>query len=891
MLYFYSENAETNRLREDFTREKYWKRWGPYLSERQWGTVREDYSPDGACWDYLTFNDSRSRAYRWGEDGLLGFTDRKCRLCFSLALWNEKDPILKERLFGLSGSQGNHGEDVKEVYYYLESLPTHSYCKALYKYSHHRYPYELLLEENQRRGRGAPEFELVETGIFDKSEYFDVFVEYAKASPDDIFIVITIANRGDVAAPLHILPTLWFRNTWSWGRAGEDHRGKPNIESTDPLTLRAFHQDLGAFFLTAEKTAGTPKQLFTENETNFERLYGTKNPRPFTKDSFHDHVINGVTEVVNPALNGTKAAFWYTLTCPPKSTQVIRLRLTAEAERVTDDFGAVCDQTLATRIKETNEYYIIEQLNDEQFSLVRQVSAGLLWCKQFYYYSVKDWAEGDPAQPTPAPTRKNVRNSEWRHLYNRDIISMPDSWEYPWYAAWDLAFHATVFSRVDPIFAKEQLLLLLREWYMHPNGQIPAYEFSFSDVNPPVHAWAVWRVYKMTAPPGKRDRKFLVRAFHKLLLNFTWWVNQTDIHGKNLFTGGFLGLDNIGVFDRGAPAALGGHLEQADATAWMAFYCGTMLSIALELSRDDVSYEDVASKFFEHFVAITDAMNMIGGAGLWDDQDGFYYDRLHVEDKIIPLRVRSLVGIIPIVAVEVIEDQSIAHLSGFRKRLSWFLENRKDLARHVTYMVHSGAKGEGRSLLAVPSKERLLKILKPLLDESEFLSPHGVRSVSKFHEQSPYALTIKNQEFRIGYEPGESITQMFGGNSNWRGPVWFPLNFLIIEALERYDYFYGNDFKIECPTGSGHFMTLREVSIELCRRLVRLFQIGNNGARPYAGVFEKFAADPHWKDLHLFFEYFHGDTGQGLGACHQTGWTALVALCLEKIKRAENKKR
>ncbi|HSD71536.1 MAG TPA: glucosidase, partial [Thermoanaerobaculia bacterium] len=715
---------EKDRLEEDARREKNWKRWGPYLSERQWGTVREDYSEYGNCWDYFPHDHARSRAYRWGEDGLLGITDREGRLCFALALWNGRDPILKERLFGLSGSEGNHGEDVKECYYYLASAPTHSWMKALYKYPQAEYPYARLVNESRLRGRGDTEFELVDTGVFDGDRYFDVFVEYAKASPDDVLIRITIANRGPEAAPLHVLPTLWFRNTWSWGRTGEGYWPRPRICREAGGALLAEHAGLGRFRLEAEGKPVEPTVLFTDNETNFERLFGSPNPQPWVKDAFHEYVVHGRRDAVNPHEVGTKAAVHYAFDVPARREVTLRLRLSSEDEAPADAF-ADHDSVFADRQRETKAFYeamVPAGMTEEEANVARQAYGGLLWTKQFYHFAVKDWLEGDPSQPPPPERRKSGRNSAWTHLYNRDVISMPDKWEYPWYAAWDLAFHMIPFARLDPTFAKEQLVLLLREWYMHPNGQIPAYEFAFGDVNPPVHAWAAWRTYKMTGPKGARDRLFLARVFQKLLLNFTWWVNRKDPEGKNLFAGGFLGLDNIGVFDRSRELPTGGHLAQADGTAWMAFYCLTMLSMALELASEDPAYEDVASKFFEHFVAITDSMNTLGGTGLWDEEDGFYYDQLHVDGHEVPLKLRSMVGLVPLFAVEVLEESVIAKLPGFRKRMQWFLENRGDLARHITYMEGREGDERGHRLLAIPSKDRLERVLRYLFDESEFLS-------------------------------------------------------------------------------------------------------------------------------------------------------------------------
>jgi hypothetical protein len=879
--------AEARRLAEDARRSHNWKRWGPYLSERQWGTVREDYSPGGTSWTDFPHAHARSRAYRWGEDGLLGITDRECRLCFALALWNEKDPILKERLFGLTGPQGNHGEDVKEEYFYLDSTPTHSYMRALYKYPQAEFPYARLVEENQRRDRTAPEFELLDTGVFTDGRYFDVAIEYAKAGPDDVLIRITVSNRGPEAARLHVLPTLWFRNTWDWGRTGEGYWPKPRLALEGKDTIVAEHTSLGRFRLHAAPPEGgvPPVALFTENETNRERLFRVPNPTPYVKDAFHDYVIEGRADAVNPERVGTKAAFHSVLEVPAGGSVILPLRLVSEAAPPRHVFGAEFHRTFEQRITEADEFYatrLPHTLPEEERRVARQAYAGLMWTKQFYHYAVQPWLEGDPAQPAPPPSRRKGRNRDWGHLYNRDIISVPDKWEYPWYAAWDLAFHMIPFARVDPLFAKEQLILFLREWYMHPNGQLPAYEFELSDVNPPVHAWACWRVYQMTGVQGKKDRLFLARTFHKLLLNFTWWVNRKDVEGRNLFAGGFLGLDNIGVFDRSKPLPTGGRLDQADGTAWMAFYCTTLLAMALELAREDPSYEDIASKFFEHFVAIVDAMNHLGGTGLWDEEDGFYYDELMLEGHAIPLKVRSMVGLVPLFAAEVLEDRFLERLPGFSRRLKWFLENRADLAQNTSYMVapDRGCPGMGRRLLAIPSRERLVRVLRRVLDPREFLSDHGIRSLSRAHAEAPFVFPVGREQYRVAYVPGESDSGMFGGNSNWRGPVWFPLNYLLIEALERYHHFYGETLKVECPVGSGRMLTLGEVAKELSARLCRLFLPDATGRRPCHGEDRRFAEDPHWRELVLFSEYFHGDTGQGLGAPHQTGWTALVVQCL-----------
>jgi hypothetical protein len=885
--------AELERLEQDERREHNWKRFGPYLAERQWGTVREDYSADGTCWDYFPHDHARSRAYRWGEDGLLGMCDRQGRLCFALALWNGADPILKERLFGLTGPEGNHGEDVKEHYFYLDSTPTHSYMRALYKYPQREFPYAALVEENRRRGKTEPEFELADTGAFDGGRYFDVVAEYAKASPDDVVIAVTIANRGPVAAPIDVLPTLWFRNTWSWGRTGEGYSERPTLAARGADEIDVRHPTLGEYRLAVDvdPTSGArPTLLFTENESNSERLFGAPNATPYVKDAFHAYLVEGRAERVNPQRRGTKAAALYRLSVPAGGEVRLRLRLTAVAELraerpAFDDFEAV----LAARRAEGEAFYAAKTgpLSADERLAVRQAYAGLLWSKQFYHYDVRAWLEGDPAQPAPPHGRRGGRNTEWGHLYNRDILSMPDKWEYPWFAAWDLAFHMIPFARIDPHFAKEQLLLMTREWYMHPNGQLPAYEFAFGDVNPPVHAWAAWRVYKIAVDrEGKRDRVFLARIFKKLLLNFTWWVNRKDAEGRNLFSGGFLGLDNIGVFDRSRPLPTGGHLEQADGTAWMAFFCATMLSMSLELAKTEPSYEDMASKFFEHFVHITDAMNALGGTGLWDEQDGFFYDKLHVGGDEVPLRVRSLVGLLPLIAVEVLEDEAMDRLPAFRRRMRWFLENRRDLAGRVSLGMGEGEHAHGHVLLAIPSRERLVKALRYMLDETEFLSPHGIRSVSKVHAREPYRYFHGGEEFRVDYVPGESNTGLFGGNSNWRGPIWMPVNYLLVEALERYHHFYGDGLKVECPVGSGVWLNLAEVAREISARLGRIFLAGPDGHRPCHAGDPRFAEDPHWRELVLFHEYFHGETGRGVGASHQTGWTALAIRFIEDIARA-----
>lgn len=872
--------AEQIRLAEDQRREKNWKRWGPYLAERQWATVREDYSIDGNCWDYFPHDMARSRAYRWGEDGLLGICDRECRLCFCLALWNGSDAILKERLFGLTNPQGNHGEDVKELYYYLESSPTHTWMRALYKYPQGRFPYEQLIEENERRRSDPHEYELVDTGIFDANRYFDVQADYAKARPDDILVKVTITNRGDRPAELRVLPQLWFKNNWSWGPNADGAEPKPTLHQADPTTVSAVHSSLKQFVWHVEKTAGFESLLFTENETNAPRIFGTPHVAGAVyKDAFHEYVVNGKADAVNPQHTGTKAAAVYRLTLAPGASEVIRVRLRSAADNTDDPFGQRFDDLMQTRRQEFQQYqsHVLGLCDPEHANIAGQAIAGLLWSKQYYGYVVREWLSGDPDQPPPPPEReKHARNKDWKwNLYNRDVISMPDKWEYPWYASWDLAFHMILMSRVDPQFAKDQLILLMREWYMHPSGQLPAYEFNFSDVNPPVHAWACWRVYKTSAGDGPRDLAFLARAFQKLMLNFTWWVNRKDESGNNLFGGGFLGLDNIGLFDRSQPLPTGGRLEQADGTAWMAFFCGTMLSMALELAAHDPTYEDVASKFFEHFIAITEAINRMGGTGLWDEDDGFYYDQIFVEGQVKRLKIRSMVGIIPLFACEVLRSEHVKKLPGFKKRLEWFLEHRIDLKEFVA--IAEVQNSHRKMMVSVADKEKLRRVLSRVLDETDFLSPWGVRSLSRVYGDAPYTFSSDGRTWSIQYEPGHSTHAMFGGNSNWRGPVWFPLNFLLIESLEKFHYFYGDDFKIECPAGSGRMACLREVADELRGRSISLFLPDAKGRRPCHGEDARYVNDPNFKGLLLFYEFFHGENGHGLGASHQTGWTALVA--------------
>ena len=885
---------EEQRLEENRLRKVYWKRWGPYLSERQWGTVREDYSADGDAWNYFSYEHARSRAYRWGEDGIAGFSDKHQRFCFALALWNEHDPFLKERLFGLTNQQGNHGEDVKEYYFYLDATPTSSYLKCLYKYPQAAFPYEQLIEENRRRTREDPEFELMDTGVFRENRYFDVFVEYAKASSEDIVIRITAFNRGPEAAPLHLLPTLWFRNTWDWGGLVRQARAHALASADGVAIIEAEQADYGKRWLFAD---GAPALLFTENETNLARLYGTKNTCSYVKDGINDYVVSARRDAVNPAQAGTKVAAHYFANVPAGGKLSIRLRLTdrSPADALASKtfsretlLGAQFESAFAQRIEEADEFFsvrVCENLSDDGRQAQRQAFAGLLWGKQSYHYEVKTWLAGDPTQPEPPPERLEGRNHQWVHLYNADVISMPDKWEYPWYASWDLAFHCVVMATIDPDFAKEQLILFLREWYMHPNGQIPAFEWNFSNANPPVHAWAAWRVYKIEGRVrGKLDRIFLERVFQKLLLNFTWWVNRKDPLGQNVFEGGFLGMDNVGVFDRSMPLPGGGYIDQSDGTSWMAMFSLVMMSMAIELAHEEPAYEDMASKFFEHFVRIADAMNQMGtnDIGMWNEEDGFYYDVAHFSGgKQVPMKVRSMVGLLPLVATATVEPEDFEPLGGFRKRMDWFLAHHPDAPEHVD-MSQKTAKGAQRLLLSLANKQRMLRILRYMLDENEFLSPYGVRSLSKFHQGHPFVLTLDGHQHVVDYEAAESTTALFGGNSNWRGPVWFPPNFLLIEALQRYDFYYGKQLTVEFPTGSGRQLTLWQAASEISRRLVRIFLRGKDGRRPVYGGTEIFQSDPYWRDLVLFHEYFHGDNGAGLGASHQTGWTALVAKLIEQ---------
>ncbi|MEP7307466.1 MAG: glucosidase [Acidobacteriota bacterium] len=856
-----------------------WKRWGPYLSERQWGTVREDYSPGGTAWEALSHDAARSRAYRWGEDGLLGISDDQQILCFAPALWNGRDPILKERLFGLTNSEGNHGEDVKECYYYLDATPTHSYLKALYKYPQRPFPYAELVEENRRRGKLDPEFELVDSGAFDEDRYFDVVTEYTKRTPSDILIRVTVHNRGPETAAVHVLPQLWFRNTWSWGYAGV----KPELALDGDVAV-ARSAALGTYHLYRD---GDAPWLFTDNETNGRRLFGLPEAEGYFKDAFHECIVNQHVWAINPQRRGTKAAAHYALEVPAGGHVVVRVRLSVDTHaHPFAGFDALIEQ----RRREADSFYdhLQNGLSDDQRLVQRQALAGMIWSKQFFYYDVPQWLKGDPGQPPPPPERARGRNHEWAHLNNADIISMPDTWEYPWYAAWDLAFHTISLALVDPDFAKQQLLLLTREWYMHPNGQLPAYEWAFGDVNPPVHGWATWRVFQMDRKRRQRahpndpgDLAFLERVFHKLMLNFTWWVNRKDAEGRNVFQGGFLGLDNIGVFDRSAPLPTGGYINQSDGTSWMAMYSLNLMRIALELAQHNRVYEDIATKFFEHFLHIAEAMtNAADGMGLWNDEDGFFYDVLNLPDgHMVPLKVRSMVGLIPLFAVETLDPDLCAKVPGFTERLDWFLNYRPDLAALVSRWTEPG-KGE-RRLLSLLRGSRMKRLLRRMLDETEFLSDYGIRALSKHHGERPFVLEWDHQRFSVEYQPGESTSGLFGGNSNWRGPIWMPVNYLIIESLQKFHHYYGDDFTVECPTGSGRYHTIGEVASELATRLTRLFLRDGEGRRPVFGDNRRLQDDPHFRDHVLFHEYFHGDTGRGVGASHQTGWTGLVAKLLQ----------
>ena len=878
--------AEELRLEENLRHERFWTLWGTYLSERQWGTVREDYSADGSAWASFPFDHARSRTYRWGEDGLLGLCDRFGRLCFGLALWNGKDPILKERLFGLSGPQGNHGEDVKELYYYLDATPTHSYSKALYKYPQAEFPYSKLIEENARRNRDQSEYELIDTGIFKEGRYFDVQVEYAKESLSDILIKITVTNRGPQEASLVLLPSLWYRNTWAWGKISEECLEEPRISVRKPGFLSAKHAVMGEYELAFEKgpDGKLPEFLFTNNETNTQRLYGTSSAHQYTKDAFHDAVIHGKADAVNPEHFGTKAAGRYDLLIPAGKSVELRLRLTEKGSWSGEPFDDAFDDIMKSRIAEADAFYarmLRPSLSVEEKLVCRHAYAGLLWSKQFYNLVQTEWMSGDSTEPAP-PAGHALKNQDWKNIFNRDVISMPDSWEYPYYCTWDLAFHTAAFSRIDPSFAKSQLTLLLREWYTHPNGQIPAYEWNFSDVNPPVHAWAALRLYRQEREAGRPDNAFLESIFQKLLINFTWWVNRKDSDGNNLFEGGFLGFDNISVFDRSKPLPTGGKLKQADGSSWMAFYCMTMLQMALTLSECDPVYQDMGTKFITHFTRIITAINDFGGSGLWNEVDGFYYDMLELEDRHVPMKIRSIEGFIPMLATSYVTGEQRCKSPEFTSRMNWYIKNRPELAAHLLEINGDYQNPELTHLLTVTPRNRLERMLRYMFDEEEFLSPFGIRSVSKYHEKNPYTYTVNGTVYSVDYEPGEGRTAMFGGNSNWRGPIWMPINYMIIQALKTYDHFYGESFLVEFPTGSGNHVTLGEAARLLAKRVASLFLCDTTGNRPSQPFPPECSGDPAWKDLILFHEYFHGDSGKGLGASHQTGWTALVAELITK---------
>ena len=875
------EVTEQKRLNEARERGIPWKKWGPYLSERQWGTVREDYSQDGNAWNYFSHDQARSRAYRWGEDGLAGISDDKQQLCFAIALWNGRDPILKERLFGLTNSEGNHGEDVKEYYFYLDSTPTHSYMKYLYKYPQREFPYRDLVETNGRRAREEFEYELLDTGVFDADRYFDVFVEYAKADPDDILIRVSVHNRGPEMANIYVLPTLWFRNTWSW----EQGATRPLLRQSAEGTIVASHPQLGDRIMYCEGNQGL---LFTENESNASRLWGQPNPSPYVKDAFHNYVVSGKQEAVNPSGTGTKAAAHYCLEVPAGGSKVVRLRLSAKP--APDPFGPF-DKIFAGRLAEADEFHnriTPGSLSEDERRVHRQALAGMLWTKQYYYFDLDKWLDAHKAHPLLGASHRHVRNAEWFHMLNNDIISMPDKWEYPWYAAWDLAFHTLALSLVDFDFAKDQLLLMLRNLYSHPNGQIPAYEWNFSDVNPPVHAWATLFLYNMESELGRADLRFLERSFQGLMLNFNWWVNRKDPEGRNVFAGGFLGLDNIGVFDRSAQLPTGGHLDQADGTAWMAFYCQNMLEIALVLTEYDPMYEEIAYRFLEHFLWITYAMDRIGDRHdeMWDTQEGFFYDLLRLPNgDAMRLKVRSMVGLLPLCASTVFEFGAVKSHPRLMELIALFRKRHPDLLNHIAPADEKFVGYADRRLLSVCNKEKIERILACMLDENEFLGPYGIRSLSRYHLEHPFVFNLNGQEYKVQYLPAESNTGMFGGNSNWRGPIWMPVNVLLIRGLLNLYQFYGDDFKVECPTGSGRYMTLFEVAKEVARRLSSIFLRDASGKRPVYGRTKKFQEDPHWKDYILFYEYFHGDNGAGLGAGHQTGWTGVIARTLDLFAR------
>ncbi len=878
--------TEQRRLNEARERGIQWKKWGPYLSERQWGTVREDYSENGDAWNYFTHDHARSRAYRWGEDGLAGISDDKQRLCFALALWNGHDPILKERLFGLTNSEANHGEDVKEYYFYLDSTPTHSYMKYLYKYPQREYPYRDLVETNRRRSREEFEYELLDTGIFNEDRYFDVFVEYAKENPEDILVRITVHNRGPEAARLRVLPTLWFRNTWTWAWSDDDYR-KPELREARPGAIRATHHEIGDYWLYCDRF---PELLFTENESNAQLLWGEPNASPYVKDAFHRYIISGRSEVVNPAKTGTKAAAHYVLDVPGGGSQTVRLRLAAaELKDAFDNFEKIFE----SRIADADEFYeriSPNSLNEDERRVHRQALAGMLWSKQYYYFDLEHWLREHKSHPLLEYARRDVRNTEWFHMLNADVISMPDKWEYPWYAAWDLAFHTVALSLVDFDFAKEQLLLMLRSLYFHPSGQIPAYEWNFSDVNPPVHAWATLWLYKYEKQLGRADPRFLERSFQGLTLNFNWWVNRKDPSGRNVFAGGFLGLDNIGVFDRSAQLPTGGSLEQADGTAWMAFYCQCMVEMALELCEYDPMYEEITFKFIQHFMWIAYAMDRIGEHHdeMWDEQDGFFYDLLRLPDgQAMRLKVRSLVGLLPLCASTVFEPDFATRYPKLMEMIALFRKRHPELVSHIAPTDAGFIGYKDRRLLSILNKKKLERVLAYMLDENEFLGPYGIRSLSRYHLDHPFVFHVAGHEYKVQYLPAESNTGMFGGNSNWRGPVWMPVNGLILRALLNLYQFYGDEFKVQCPSGSGRYMTLFQVAQEISRRLAGTFLRDANGHRPVYGGIAKFQNDPHWRDLVLFYEYFHGDNGAGLGASHQTGWTGLVAPLLDIFGRID----
>ena len=876
----YVEVTEQKRLNDARELGVPWKKWGPYLSERQWGTVREDYSHDGNAWDYFSHDQARSRAYRWGEDGMAGYSDDKQLLCFCVALWNGRDPILKERMFGLTNSESNHGEDVKEYYFYIDSTPTHSYMKYLYKYPQGEYPYRDLVETNRRRSREEFEYELLDTGIFDEDRYFDVFVEYAKADPEDTLVRISVHNRGPEDAQIHILPTLWFRNIWTW----EHDQPKAALGQVDGNKIHASHHLLGEYTLLCE---GAKELLFTENESNNEKLWGNPNASPYVKDAFHRYVISGETDAVNPAKKGTKAAAHYVLDVPAGGSKVVRLRLSTKPMSF-DDFDKVFDARLA----DANEFYdriTPTNLNADERRVHRQALAGMMWSKQYYYFDLDRWLSEHDAHPLLGSGQGKSRNAEWFHMLNSDVISMPDKWEYPWYAAWDLAFHTIALSLVDFDFAKDQLLLMLRNLYAHPNGQIPAYEWNFGDVNPPVHAWATIFLFRIESQLGRADLRFLEKSFQGLMLNFNWWVNRKDPEGRNVFAGGFLGLDNIGVFDRSAPLPTGGHLDQADGTAWMAFYCQCMLQIALILTDYDNMYEEIAFRFLEHFIWIAYAMDRMGTNHdeMWDSEDGFFYDLLHFPNgDVTRLKIRSMVGLLPLCASTILENDDLMSHPKILELVNLFRKRHPEVIQKIAAAEDVEVGGYmGRRLLTNANKPKLLRILHYMLDENEFLSPFGIRSLSKYHLDHPFVFYLQGQEYKVQYLPAESNTGMFGGNSNWRGPIWMPVNVLIIRGLLSMYPFYGPDFKVECPTGSGNYMTLFDVAKEIARRNASMFLRDADGKRPVYGGTKKFQEDPYWKDYILFYEYFHGDNGAGLGASHQTGWTGLVARELDLFAR------